>query len=127
MAAILIGLRARFGLGHERDVDRRDRRRLLERAAQDLFGAREPVAQRVAVHVQRRGGRRDVEVVREVGLQRLVQRRVRAQHGEDLVDLRAEPLGRDLADHERAEVEVLEAHDVPVRAGCVDRELGVAQ
>ena len=98
-------------LGGERDVQRRDRRRLLERAAEQLLEPREPVAQRVAVHVQRDRGRGDVEVVREVGADRLVQRRVGAQHGEDLLHLRAEPLGRDLADHERAEVEVLEAHD----------------
>jgi hypothetical protein len=64
--------RAARVLGGKRDVERRDRRRLLERAAEQLLEPREPVAQRVAVHVQRHRGRGDVEVVREVGADRLV-------------------------------------------------------
>jgi hypothetical protein len=34
----------------------------------------------------------------------------------DLVQLRPQPLRRDLRDHERGDVEVLEAHDVPAGA-----------
>ena len=81
------------------------------------------------MHVQRLRARRDVQVVGEVGRQRLVQRRVGAQHGQDLVHLRPEPLGRDLADHERTEVEVLEAHHAPlaVARGMGDGELRVAE
>ena len=116
-------------LRDEREVDRRDRRRLLERAPEQLLRPREPVAQRVAVHVQRGRARGDVEVVGEVGAERLVQRRVGLQHGQDLADLGVEPLGRDLADEERPEVEVLEAHDAPLRVepAAVRGELGVAQ
>src|SRR5205085_10249110 len=103
------GLRlVRRRLRGQRDVDGGDGGRLLERAPEQLLRAREAVAQRVAVHVEGGRGGGDVEVVREVGADRLVQRRVLAQDGEDLLDLRREPLRRDLAHHERAQVEVLE-------------------
>ena len=59
------------------------------------------------------------------------QRRVAAQHGERRGDLRAQALGPDLADDERAEVEVLEAHDAPRavarRRGPLGGEHGVPQ
>ena len=67
----------------------------------------EPVAQRVRVDVHRLGGGVDVHVAREVLDQRLQQRRVRLQRREQLVDARADVLGRDLAQQQRREVEVL--------------------
>src|SRR5215218_3616587 len=102
-AAVWHSAEVAAGFGGEGDVQGGDRRRLLERAAQELLEAREPVAQGAAVHVQRLRGGGDVELVGEVGADRLVQRRVGPQHAEYLLDLGAEPLRRDLAHDERAE------------------------
>ena len=76
-------------------------------AAEQLLHACEPVAQRVRVHVHRLGGGVDVHVAREVLDQRLQQRRVGLQRRQQLLDARADVLGRDLAEQQRREVEVL--------------------
>jgi hypothetical protein len=78
--------------------------------------------------VQRLRCAHDVEVVVEVGLERVLQPGAAAQRLDDLVHLWLDALRRRVADEQRDEVEVVEARDAARGASreCVDRDPGIA-